>query len=313
MAILLPAPLAAGSTLLAANFMRDYGWGLFVGMPFAVGMISAILYGYRAPRSWGACIWTAIFAFIAAAATLILCAIEGAGCLIMLAPLAIPVAVMGASLGYSIQSRPDRAGHANTLWAATLTLPMMIVSEAFFAPRTPAIFPVTTSVEVSATPEQVWPNVIAFGEIDAPLELIFRAGVAHPLRARIEGAGVGAIRYCEFSTGAFVEPIEVWDAPRRLKFAVTENPPPMREWSPWRIAPPHLDNFLISHGGQFELVALPGGRTRIEGTTWYEHRMWPRAYWGWWSDFLIHRIHTRVLEHVKRLSEASARAGQRPS
>jgi hypothetical protein len=26
-----------------------------------------------------------------------------------------------------------------------------------------------------------------------------------------------------------------------------------------------------------------------------------------WSDFIIHRIHMRVLEHIKRLSEADAR------
>jgi hypothetical protein len=53
----------------------------------------------------------------------------------------------------------------------------------------------------------------------------------------------------------------------------------------------------------YTLSPLPGGRTRLAGTTWYEHRMWPQAYWRWWSDFLIHRIHARVLEHVKDLSE----------
>jgi hypothetical protein len=180
----------------------------------------------------------------------------------------------------------------------------MIISEASLRPATPPpVFAVTTVVDVTAPPERVWPNVIEFGRIDAPPDWIFRAGVAYPLRARIDGHGVGAIRYCEFSTGPFVEPIEVWDSPRLLKFAVTKNPPPMQEWSPWRIAPPHLSNFLVSRGGQFKLTALPDGRTRLEGTTWYEHRMWPATYWRLWSDFLIHRIHRRVLEHVAALSE----------
>jgi hypothetical protein len=136
--------------------------------------------------------------------------------------------------------------------------------------------------------------------------VIFRAGVAYPLRARIVGHGVGAVRYCEFSTGAFVEPITAWEPPALLAFDVTTNPPPLREWSPWRIHPPHLDNFLVSHGGRFKLIPLPGGGTRLEGTTWYEHRMWPRQYWRWWSDFLIHRIHRRVLEHVRSLSESAS-------
>lgn len=77
----------------------------------------------------------------------------------------------------------------------------------------------------------------------------------------------------------------------------------MREWSPFNIHPPHLNNFLVSHGGQFHLIELPDGRTRLEGTTWYEHHMWPAPYWQLWSDLLIHRIHRRVLEHVKSLSE----------
>jgi len=31
-----------------------------------------------------------------------------------------------------------------------------------------------------------------------------------PIRAEIFGSGPGAIRHCTFSTGPFVEPIEVW-------------------------------------------------------------------------------------------------------
>jgi hypothetical protein len=70
---------------------------------------------------------------------------------------------------------------------------------------------------------------------------------------------------------------------------------------------PHLDDFLVARAGQFHLIDLGNGRTRIEGTTWYEHRLWPESYWKWWSDFIIHRIHGRVLEHVKHLSEPSDR------
>lgn len=300
------AALAVAATFLGVSIMRDYGWGLFVGMPFFLGMAAAVLHGYRKPRSIGACINVAMGAAVLAAAMMIAFALEGLGCLIMLMPLALPVAAMGAACGYTLQMRPDRApGDMNTLWATTLTLPMMIVAEASMPRAGPAVFAVTTVIEVDAPPEVVWPNLIEFGEIATPPDFIFRAGVAYPLRARIEGRGVDAVRYCEFSTGAFVEPIEVWNEPRLLKFAVTSNPPPMREWSPFDLHPPHLSNFLVSHGGQFELAPLPNGRTRLAGTTWYEHRMWPQAYWRWWSDFLIHRIHLRVLEHVKRLSEGA--------
>lgn len=51
------------------------------------------------------------------------------------------------------------------------------------------------------------------------------------------------------------------------------------------------------------LVPLPGGRTRLEGRTWYTFHMHPQAYWTLWSDLSIHTIHRRVLAHVERLSE----------
>src|SRR5207244_12054829 len=103
--------------------------------------------------------------------------------------------------------------------------------------------------------------------------------------------------------GAFVEPIQVWDAPHLLRFDVAEQPAPMREWSPYAIHPPHLDHYLNSRRGQFKLERLPDGRTRLEGTTWYTNRLWPQRYWGLSSDYIIHRIHGRVLEHVQELSE----------
>jgi hypothetical protein len=82
-------------------------------------------------------------------------------------------------------------------------------------------------------------------------------------------------------------------------------PQPMKEWSPFAdIHPPHLDDFLVSKGGQFHLIALPDGTTQLEGTTWYQHHMWPAGYWRLWSDSILHTIHRRVLNHVKNLSEA---------
>jgi len=129
------------------------------------------------------------------------------------------------------------------------------------------------------------------------------AGVAYPQRAEIHGTGVGAVRHCVFSTGTFVEPIEVWDAPSLLRFRVTEQPEPMREWIPYHVHPAHLDHYLVSHKGQFLLESLPDGRTRVIGTTWYSNRMWPAAYWNLWSDYIIHRIHRRVLTHIQKLAE----------
>jgi hypothetical protein len=168
-------------------------------------------------------------------------------------------------------------------------------------------FVVRSTIDIQAPPDQVWKQVIAFTQIPPPTEWVFRAGIAYPIRAEIIGSGPGAERHCVFSTGAFVEPIEVWDEPHRLKFSVTSNPAPMQEWTPFaHIEPPHLHGFLVSEAGQFLLTPLPNGGTRLEGTTWYQHGLWPAAYWRLWSDALIHRIHMRVLQHIKSEAERNA-------
>jgi hypothetical protein len=136
--------------------------------------------------------------------------------------------------------------------------------------------------------------------------------MANPMRARITGYGHGAVRYCGFSTGSFVEPSEAWDEPRRLKFSVTAHPSPMQEGTPHReIHPPHLTGLLASKQGQFRLRPLPGGRRHLEGTTWYQHRLWPASYWQLWSDHIIHTIHLRVLRQVKALSETGQNSEMR--
>ena len=66
-----------------------------------------------------------------------------------------------------------------------------------------------------------------------------------------------------------------------------------------------LDNFVAFavFGQPWLLTALPEGRTRLEGATWYQHTMRPAAYWHLWSDYIIHRIHLRVLEHIRAEAE----------
>src|SRR3990172_9579234 len=95
-----------------------------------------------------------------------------------------------------------------------------------------ALFRVSTSVFIEAPAEEVWSNVVAFSELPPPTERLFQTGIAYPMRAEISGSGVGAIRRCVFSTGAFVEPIEVWEQPRQSEFGVIPQPPVMEEWSP---------------------------------------------------------------------------------
>jgi hypothetical protein len=302
-ALLFTVPTGLGLTLLSVELLQSYGWGLFVGLPFAVGMGSVLLYGFQEPRGFGSSMLVAFLSIVFLGAALLGLAFEGAICLIMAMPIAMFLGMLGGLAGWAIQLRPWSATEVPYLVLALLVaLPSLMAAE-YSGRLRPPLLEVTTTVEIDAPPEAVWQHVVAFAELPPPDDWFFRTGAAYPMRAEMHGHGVGAVRHCVFSTGPFVEPIEVWDEPRRLRFAVTEQPPPLKEWSPWDIHPPHLDHYLVSEHGQFLLTPLAGGRTRLEGTTWYTNRMWPEAYWQLWSDMAIHRIHRRVLDHIKRLCE----------
>lgn len=66
------------------------------------------------------------------------------------------------------------------------------------------------------------------------------------------------------------------------------------------LAPPHLRDYVRARRGEFRLVPLEDGRTQLEGSTWYELDMSPLAYWRPFADYMIHRIHERVLAHIQR-------------
>ena len=305
--LVITVPLGVLLSWLGVTILAHYGWGLFVAIPFSVGLGAALIHGYHRPRTAWECLSVGVGANLLLGAAILAVAFEGLVCLLMAAPLAVTLGAIGGLAGYCIQRQPQ--AHAPAMLAVVvLVSPGWMITEHLF-PREAPTLKVVTAIEVNAPPDRVWRNVVSFSELPPPVEPIFRAGIAFPIRARIEGTGVGAVRKCEFSTGPFVEPIEVWDEPRLLRFSVTANPQPMQEWTPYHhIEPAHLNGYLASRQGQFLLTPLPGGRTLLEGTTWYQHHLWPAPYWQLWSDAIIHRIHVRVLRHVKQLSEADSMA-----
>ena len=291
--------LGFGAVVVGVFVFGRYGTSLFLGTPAAMGFVA----GVRAARGGlRQGIIAGQLSVIATGGLLLLFALEGVICLAMAWPAAAALALLGSLLGVQV-GRHHRLGVARSALLLGL-LPLLMGAEATLPD--PPLREVVTAIEIDAPPEAVWPYVVGFGELPPPSTLVFRLGIAYPVRARIEGSGVGAVRYCEFSTGAFVEPITGWDPPTRLAFDVRSQPEPLDELSPYQVVhAPHLLEGFRSERGEFRLEATPAGGTRLEGSTWYRLHMTPQWYWAPWSDALIHRIHTRVLAHVRRLAESA--------
>ncbi len=290
----------------SVDLFESYGASLFFGTPLIAAAATAYVYNRWCPRSLGSTIGLSVLTCCCFAGGLLLFGLEGMVCIAMAAPIAFPIGILGALVGHGIarQQRVAFEKKDKGLLSCLLVVPFLVGIEPYVAPQSE--FEVVSAVEIKASPEQVWQCVIEFPELEETPEWFFRWGISCPQAARIVGTGVGAIRYCEFTTGEFVEPITIWDAPRQLAFDVAEQPHPMFEMTPYRhIHPPHLDGAFRSTRGEFRLIPLSDGGTRLEGSTWYQLDIYPHAYWTLWSDELVHRIHGRVLRHIKRLAESA--------
>lgn len=298
--------LGLAMALVCTRVLQEYVGGLFLGTPFAMGVACAYVHNRGHARDVHETLFVAVLGQALVAGALLLFAIEGVICILMAIPVAVPLAFMGAFLRRAIALHAP--GRMSTAGFALLALPATAALETRIVGSSPD-YESRSSIVVDAPPEIVWRRVIAFDPLPPPTETLFKVGIAYPEHARIVGTGVGAMRHCEFSTGSFVEPITRWEEPRVLGFGVISQPDPLREWSPYRdLWTPHLVGAFRAVRGEFRLVPLPGGRTRLEGSTWYTLDVHPRAYWRLWSDGFVETIHHRVLEGIARQAEAE-RAG----
>ena len=304
-ATLIVVPTAVALIWLSTSVFGSYGGWLFLGVPFAMGFVTVMIYNWHFARGFAESIGVACLSVFCVGCSLLLLGTEGLVCLFMALLVALPFAFVGGATAYAlVNMRQTR----NTVAAALLVVPLLAPTEMKFH-HGPEHFSVKSSIDIAAPPSVVWNHVVAFSEIsEKPSSPILLTGIAYPIHATITGTGVGAVRQCVFTTGAFEEPIDVWDAPYLLRFSVAKQPPVMHEmsWVP-DLQPPHVaQEYLRSRKGQFQLTALPNGHTLLEGTTWYDLEYWPSSYWHLWSDAIIHRIHMRVLEHIKMEVETLA-------
>ena len=288
---------------LATNVFEDYALGLFIWLPLVMGISSTTLLSYNNTATRRNCqnisfLTLTIFCF-----GLLTFAFEGIICIVMAAPIGLLFNWLGFLIGWHIVNKKMAGNTRKALTVFIISVPSLMSIEYATKNHDEQLRPIITSIEIDAPAEIVWKNVIEFPQLNEPTSLIFRTGIAYPINARIEGHGVGAVRYCNFSTGSFVEPITVWDEPRILKFTVDDQPEPMKELSFYDLHPNHLHGYFVSKQGQFKLTSLPNGHTLLEGTTWYYNKIRPTIYWTLWSDFIIHKIHERVLTHIKTESE----------
>lgn len=294
------------TVMLSALVFGVYGYGLFLVSPFVIGGAAGYFANRNGDIGRGATAQVVIIALLLGGVALVLAALEGVVCIVLASPLAAGVALVGGMAARAIVISSKKT--PRQMAPAFAVLPVLFALENLFVPATN--FNTIQSVIIVAPAEAVWRSVLHMDRIDEPLALPFRLGVAYPVRGEVIGEGVGAVRHGEFSTGTAIERVTEWVPNRRLAFVVETDIPAMREMSPYEhVRAPHVVGYFTTRTTSFELTPRGGGATEVTLRSSHLIRLDPLPYWMPFARWMIAENNARVLAHVKKQAERSARAG----
>lgn len=173
----MPAALliAAGAAVAA------YGGALFTGVPLLMGFAAVLFATRRGLEPNRHYFGTALAPLPVCAVLLLLWKIEGAICIAMAAPIALPCAMLGGYIARRVRM--------NNVAALASCFMLLVPYGVLTGSRDPAPpeFQVSTQMVMNAPPEQVWRFVPAFPQLDERPEWLFRLGIASPVASEIAG------------------------------------------------------------------------------------------------------------------------------
>lgn len=287
------------AVLVSAVTFGAYGWGLFVMTPLLVGMTTGYLANRRTIMSGRRTTLVVLAAAALGTVALVMVALEGAMCILLAAPLGAAVAALGGAIGRAFARATTYGGRP--LMSVAL-LPALFALEAAMPPAIPIASQAT--IDIDASPFAVWDRLVSSDPIGSGPGLVGATGLAYPIRGRLVGTGVGAIRLGEFSTGIAREQVTTWMPGRELAFVVLHQPPAMEEMSPYRrVHSPHVSDYFDTGETRFSLEPLPGGGTRVRIAAHHMLRIDPALYWEPVARLAIGLNFSRVLEDIKAKAE----------
>ncbi len=295
------------ATYLVIWMSREGAMALISGLILAPMGIASAATAISDPTGEGDT-WSAIVSgWIAISAVLVLSMLlfgETAICVIM----AAPFLALGSALGSLTTKQILRYFHASRPVNLVIALPLMIFPLEQALPYPTHHGSVTTVIEIAAPPEQVWNHTVAIPHI-APDELPFTfghgiVGVPHPIDARMNGTGVGAVRDLRWTGDVtFQEIVTEWDQDRRLGWDFHFGPESIPASVEQHISV--TSDYLQLTSGDYTLTPLPGGRTRLELTTHYTVRTALNAYCAMWGRIFLGDFHHSVLTVIQARSEGA--------
>jgi hypothetical protein len=308
----LGAGMGAGYGLFARLF---FGWDLessavfevmtssfILGVPVALGFVTIWLGEYREKPSWQACLirpWEA--AFLCLGACLVL-AWEGLICVVLWVPLVVVLSSFGGVLA-GLAWRVFRTDRTRIFCLAVVALaPFAAAPVENLRSAATEIRHVDTHIDIRATPHRVWDQIKSVPLItgrEQRFDIIHLLGFPRPLEARLEGDGIGAVRYATFEGDVlFLETITEWTPDRSLAFSIhadTKNIPPTTFDEHVTIGGPYFDVL----DGAYQIEELGDGVVRLHLSSRQRLSTGFNFYSHLWTEYLMARLQNYILEVIK--------------
>jgi len=259
----------------------------FVLVPLTMGLMSAWFWKDLNLSSGKNFVYTLYNSFIAIALSYVFLG-EGVICLLIVSPLIIGFIYAGIEIGGLLFEK-----NKTTLNVSVLSvLFLLFISDALSKHEYENM--VTDTVVINAPPDKIWKNVVAFEKIKQENTFwLFRIGLPSPVQSTVTGYYKGAGRKCIFSNGyVFDEKITTYQPANNLVFDITNQP-----------KDPEIMKHIDIIRGQFLLKDNGNGTTTLIGNSWYKLYVFPVWYYDIWAQSIVRNVHTRVMEHIKELSE----------
>jgi hypothetical protein len=278
--------LQLGGYLLTRGARTEFGWVMFVVVPFVSGFaVGAVV--RRPKRILACCLTGGIITF----SVMLFTGWEGIICCAMSLPLVAVGVAIGAYIGYQVRGRviDNLPAPAKTTMFLLLVCPLFIaaaehIERPYRAVQQHEVF--TTETTIQASPERTWDLVAQMQRLDGPRPFLLRVGLPTPTRCELDRAGVGGRRVCYFDSGIIAQAVTDWQRPTFMGLRVTESTLPGRHW-------------LTFIDASYELSA-EGTQTRVVRHTTIGTRLYPLWYWRPLERWGVTSEHEFVFSNLHR-------------
>jgi hypothetical protein len=281
--------LQLGGYLLTRGAREEFGWVMFVFVPFVSGFAVATVVR-RPMRILACCLTGGIITF----SVMLFIGWEGIICCAMSLPLVAVGVAVGALIGNQVRGRliDKLPAPGKTTMILLLVCPFLIaaadrIERPFRVIQQQEVF--TTETIVPASPERTWDLVAQMHKLDGPRPFLLRAGLPTPTRCELDHAGVGGRRVCYFDSGLIAQEVTDWERPTFMGLRVTESTLSGRHW-------------LTFIDASYELSA-EGTQTRVVRHTTIGTRLYPRWYWRPLERWGVTSEHEFVFSNLHRWTE----------